>query len=93
MQGQAYHGSSSDIWSCGIILFALITGRLPFDDDNIRVLLLKVKTGIFDMPDEVQGPVRDLLFRMLEKDPKKRITVSLLSVILGRVMLIVCESK
>jgi hypothetical protein len=39
-------------------------------------LLLKVKTGIFDMPDEVQGPVRDLLFRMLEKDPKKRITVS-----------------
>lgn len=29
------------------------------------------------MPDEVQGPVRDLLFRMLEKDPKKRITVSL----------------
>ncbi|KAI5451312.1 serine/threonine-protein kinase gin4 [Naganishia albida] len=73
--GQAYHGSCSDIWSCGIILFALITGRLPFDDDNIRVLLLKVKTGIFDMPDEVQGPVRDLLFRMLEKDPKKRITM------------------
>ncbi|KAJ9110869.1 hypothetical protein QFC19_001378 [Naganishia cerealis] len=72
--GQAYHGSCSDIWSCGIILFALITGRLPFDDDNIRVLLLKVKTGIFDMPDEVQGHVRDLLFRMLEKDPKKRIT-------------------
>lgn len=53
-----------------------MTGRLPFDDDNIRVLLLKVKTGIFDMPNDVQGPVRDLLSRMLEKDPKKRITVS-----------------
>jgi serine/threonine protein kinase len=56
-------------------LFALITGRLPFDDDNIRVLLLKVKTGIFEMPKEVQGPVRDLLYRMLEKDPQRRITV------------------
>lgn len=73
--GKAYDGSASDIWSCGIILFALITGRLPFDDDNIRVLLLKVKTGIFEMPSEVQGPVRDLLFRMLEKDPRKRITM------------------
>lgn len=73
--GRAYHGSSSDIWSCGIILFALITGRLPFDDDNIRVLLLKVKTGVFEMPSEIQGPSRDLLFRMLEKDPERRITM------------------
>lgn len=73
--GKAYHGSASDIWSCGIILFALITGRLPFDDDNIRVLLLKVKTGIFEMPNEVQGHARDLLYRMLEKDPERRITM------------------
>jgi serine/threonine-protein kinase HSL1 (negative regulator of Swe1 kinase) len=50
---------------------------LPFDDDNIRVLLLKVKTGIFEMPREVKGPVRDLLYRMLEKDPAKRITVNM----------------
>lgn len=75
-QGKAYHGSSSDIWSCGIILFALLTGRLPFDDDNIRSLLQKVKIGIFEMPDEIKDPARDLLKRMLEKDPGKRITVS-----------------
>ncbi|KAI9635899.1 serine/threonine-protein kinase [Dioszegia hungarica] len=71
--GKAYHGSSSDIWSCGIILFALLTGRLPFDDDNIRSLLQKVKVGVFEMPDEIKGPARDLLFKMLEKDPEKRI--------------------
>lgn len=75
-QGRAYHGSSSDIWSCGIILFALLTGRLPFDDDNIRSLLQKVKIGIFEMPDEIKDPARDLLRRMLEKDPERRITVS-----------------
>ena len=49
-QGLAYHGAASDIWSCGIILFALLTGRLPFDDENIRVLLQKVKLGKFVMP-------------------------------------------
>jgi serine/threonine protein kinase len=75
-QGKAYHGSSSDIWSCGIILFALLTGRLPFDDDNIRSLLQKVKIGVFEMPDEIKGSARDLLKGMLEKDPEKRITVS-----------------
>jgi serine/threonine protein kinase len=48
---------------------------LPFDDDNIRLLLLKVKAGVFEMPNEVQGPARDLLSRMLEKEPEKRITV------------------
>ena len=76
IQGKAYHGSASDIWSCGIILFALLTGRLPFDDDNIRSLLQKVKVGVFEMPDEIQNPARDLLKRMLEKDPERRITVS-----------------
>ncbi|WOO84664.1 Serine/threonine-protein kinase HSL1 [Vanrija pseudolonga] len=74
--GKAYNGSASDIWSCGIILFALLTGRLPFDDDNIRALLQKVKVGHFDMPDDIVGPARDLLFRMLEKDPEQRITMA-----------------
>ncbi|WVW81960.1 hypothetical protein I302_103963 [Kwoniella bestiolae CBS 10118] len=73
--GKAYHGSSSDIWSCGIILFALLTGRLPFDDDNIRSLLQKVKIGVFEMPDEIKDPARNLLTRMLEKDPERRITM------------------
>ncbi|KAL1407107.1 serine/threonine-protein kinase gin4 [Vanrija albida] len=74
--GKAYNGSASDIWSCGIILFALLTGRLPFDDDNIRTLLQKVKVGHFEMPDDIVGPARDLLFRMLEKDPEQRISMA-----------------
>lgn len=74
--GKAYNGSASDIWSCGIILFALLTGRLPFDDDNIRMLLQKVKVGHFEMPDDIVGPARDLLFRMLERDPEQRISMA-----------------
>lgn len=75
MQGLNYHGSSSDIWSCGIILFALLTGRLPFDDENIRNLLAKVKIGKFAMPPELPSDAKDLIRRMLEVDPEKRITV------------------
>lgn len=73
--GRSYNGSASDIWSCGIILFALLTGRLPFDDDNIRTLLQKVKTGQFDMPTDIDMSSRDLLARMLEKEPERRITM------------------
>lgn len=75
LQGLNYHGSSSDIWSCGIILFALLTGRLPFDDDDIRALLAKVKIGRFTMPPELPTDAKDLIRRMLEIDPVKRITV------------------
>ncbi|KAM0787411.1 hypothetical protein ACM66B_003494 [Microbotryomycetes sp. NB124-2] len=73
--GLNYHGSSSDIWSCGIILFALLTGRLPFDDENIRNLLAKVKVGKFNMPQELPTDAKDLIRRMLEVDPEKRITM------------------
>jgi serine/threonine protein kinase len=77
IKGLTYHGSSSDIWSCGIILFALLTGRLPFDDEDIRVLLGKVKIGKFIMPSDLPSDAKDLISRMLEVNPAKRITVSL----------------
>jgi serine/threonine protein kinase len=71
----SYHGAASDIWSCGVILFALLTGRLPFDDENIRVLLQKVKNGRFNIPADLPADAKDLITRMLVVDPEKRITV------------------
>ena len=74
--GKTYHGGPSDIWSCGIILFALLTGHLPFDDENIHTLLLKVKTGHFVMPPDLSIEAKDLIWRMLELDPLKRIQMA-----------------
>lgn len=73
VSGLKYSGFSSDVWSCGVILFALLLGRLPFDDENIRNLLLKVQAGIFEMPPEVSDEAEDLLNKMLTVDPATRI--------------------
>lgn len=75
IEGRAYNGSSSDIWSCGVILFALLAGRLPFDDEDLHTLLEKVKIGSYEMPQSVDKRAQDLIARMLEKDVRKRITI------------------
>ncbi|GAA6047066.1 hypothetical protein JCM3770_004179 [Rhodotorula araucariae] len=71
--GTTYHGASSDIWSCGVILYALLTGVLPFDHSDIRTLLQLVKRGEYHMPPDLPTDAQDLLRRMLVVDPEKRI--------------------
>ena len=74
--GTPYNGSASDIWSCGIILFALLAGRLPFDDDDLATLLEKVKVAKFEFPSHIDRQAKHLISRMLEKDVQKRITMT-----------------
>jgi serine/threonine protein kinase len=53
-----------------------LQGALPFDDDNLRQLLEKVKKGVFHIPHFVPPDCQNLLRGMVEVDPEKRLTVS-----------------
>ncbi|KIM83127.1 hypothetical protein PILCRDRAFT_819894 [Piloderma croceum F 1598] len=75
IRGEAYKGSAADIWSCGVILYALLAGRLPFDDEDLVTLLNKVKLGAFEIPDAIDPLAKDLIRKMLQKDVSKRITI------------------
>ncbi|XP_065070754.1 serine/threonine-protein kinase BRSK2-like [Rhopilema esculentum] len=76
VRGDKYDGRKADVWSCGVILYALVVGCLPFDDDNLRHLLEKVKKGVFVIPGFVPNDCRDLLEKMIKVDPDERPTMS-----------------
>ncbi|XP_069553240.1 maternal embryonic leucine zipper kinase [Brachyistius frenatus] len=75
IQGKTYIGSEADVWSMGVLLFALLCGYLPFDDDNCMVLYRKITRGKYDNPQWLSPCSILLLNQMMQVDPKRRVTV------------------
>ena len=76
INGKFYNGSSIDIWSCGVILYTLLTGSLPFNEKQTAKLYQKIRECKYVLPESISDPAKDLIFRMLQKDPLNRITIS-----------------
>jgi len=73
--GQRYVPSRCDIWSCGVIMFALVCGYLPFEDQNTSALYRKILNADYQAPKFISDSVRDLIARMLNTDPEQRYTI------------------
>ncbi|KAF8899460.1 CAMK/CAMKL/AMPK protein kinase [Infundibulicybe gibba] len=75
IRGGVYAGPEIDVWSSGVILYVMLCGRLPFEDDDVQVLFTKISQGSYHMPSYISHEARTLINAMLAVDPIKRITV------------------
>jgi hypothetical protein len=73
--GNKYNGFKIDVWRCGIIIFAMICGYLPFEDPNNEILFKKIMKCKVDYPGYLSEEVLDILNKIIVIDPNKRINI------------------
>ena len=73
ISGKDYEGFYSDLWSCGVVLYCMLVGRLPFDDEDIKKLYHNIKLANYVMPNFLSNYAQDILRRILVTNPKRRI--------------------
>ena len=75
LSGKAYDGFYSDLWSCGVVLYCMLVGSLPFDDEDIKILYHNIKIANYSIPNFLSNYAQDLIRRILVTNPKRRITL------------------
>ena len=76
LRGDEYNGECSDIWSCGVILYAMLCGALPYVESKEEVILHKIIHKEFTLPSFLSRQAVDLINKMLTNEPKERIGIN-----------------
>ncbi|XP_052026005.1 sperm motility kinase 2B-like [Apodemus sylvaticus] len=73
--GRLYDGHKLDVWTLGIFLYLMITGRVPFDASNLLHFRRQVVSGKYPVPSRLSRKLQDLVRLLLTADPKQRPTI------------------
>ena len=76
LKDKGYEGFSVDIWSCGVVLYAMLSGTVPFKGNNLNELDDLIIKGKFNVINDISNDAKHLIKCLLEVDPKKRITIN-----------------
>ncbi|XP_044491554.1 CBL-interacting serine/threonine-protein kinase 9 isoform X1 [Mangifera indica] len=75
LNNKGYDGRTSDVWSCGVILFVLMAGFLPFEGSNLGMLYRKISKADFTCPSWFSNAAKKFIKRILDPNPVTRITI------------------
>ena len=76
--GKRYNGLQTDIWSSGVVLYAMICGYLPFEDPKTSQLYKKILSADYQIPKFVSNDGREMLTKILNTDPEERATIAVI---------------